>query len=298
MFRTLTSALFAAAVSAAAAKYEQNGADWGDLCANGKEQSPIDLTVGGAIENGKMEITGFNYFDFDVDSQYSTADVTHTTYFHPAALTENAEFQITFADGSQSYFTPLQFHFHAPSEHSVDGKLYDLEIHFVHTVKGSGNAGGTAATQGVLPGAVIGVFFDRAAGGDYENAFLTSLTNAIISKDAAKPSTVGVRAFLSGLDMSEYWSYDGSLTTPPCTEGLKWSVIKQVQPINETQLTFFTSRLAGNQAFASGKGNNRVVQPLNARKLYLAADVPVAGESGAASIFASAALAIAAVLAF
>ena len=298
MFRTLTSALFAAAVSAGAADYTQNGANWGDLCANGKEQSPIDLTVGGAIENGKMEITGFNYFDFTVNSSYKSDDLAHTTYFHPDALVENAEFQITFADGSQSYFTPLQFHFHAPSEHSVDGKLYDLEIHFVHTVKGSNKAGGTAAPQGVLPGAVIGVFFDRAAGGTYENAFLTSLTNAITTKSAATPTSVGVRSFLSGLDMSEYWSYDGSLTTPPCTEGLKWSVIKQVQPINETQLTFFTSRLAGNQAFASGKGNNRVVQPLNARKLYLAADVPVAGESGAASIFASAALAIAAVLAF
>lgn len=41
-------------------------------------------------------------------------------------------FEIDFSDGSKSLFTPLQFHFHAPSEHSVNGRLYDLEVHFVH----------------------------------------------------------------------------------------------------------------------------------------------------------------------
>lgn len=96
--------------------------------------------------------------------------------------------------------------------------------------------------------------------------------------------------------MSTYWSYDGSLTTPPCTEGLKWSVIKQVQPISDAQLVRFTARMADNQAFAGGKGNNRVVQPLNARELFIAADVPV--ESGSVSLFAGAAMAVVAAMAF
>jgi carbonic anhydrase len=70
--------------------------------------------------------------------------------------------------------------------------------------------------------------------------------------------------------MTEYWSYDGSLTTPPCSEGLKWTVIKQVQPISRAQLNKFTANLAGKNSFAEGKGNNRVTQPLLARKLYSA----------------------------
>ena len=45
-----------------------------------------------------------------------------------------------------------------------------------------------------------------------------------------------MRQFLSTVDMTDYWSYDGSLTVPPCTEGIKWSVIKSVQPISEAQL--------------------------------------------------------------
>ena len=90
MFRTLNAALLAAAVSAASGSYnyKQNGADWGDLCANGKEQSPIDLTEAGATKNGKMSLTGFNYFDVNINSQLKSTDPTYTTYFHPQTLYE------------------------------------------------------------------------------------------------------------------------------------------------------------------------------------------------------------------
>ena len=67
---------------------------------------------------------------------------------------------LTFADGSMSWFLPAQFHIHAPSAHTFDGVSRDLELHFVHTYVG-----------GAL-GAVIGVTFDRQAGGNTENYFL------------------------------------------------------------------------------------------------------------------------------
>jgi carbonic anhydrase len=67
---------------------------------------------------------------------------------------------LTFADGSMSLFVPAQFHLHAPSEHTFDGVSRDLELHFVHTYVG-----------GAL-GAVIGVSFDRKAGGNEDNFFL------------------------------------------------------------------------------------------------------------------------------
>jgi hypothetical protein len=68
--------------------------------------------------------------------------------------------------------------------------------------------------------------------------------------------------------MDEFWSYSGSLTTPPCTEGIKWSVLKNVQPISNAQLVKFTSLWAGNSAYAAGKGNNRAIQLLNGRTVY------------------------------
>ena len=124
---------------------------------------------------------------------------------------EDGEFHLNFADGTKSVFSPLQFHFHAPSEHSVDGKLYDLEVHFVHLYKESGDLG-----------AVIGIFFDKEEGGDYESEFLNNLW------DGGDEVVIQVESFLRNVDFSEYWNYPGSLTTPPCTEGIKWTVIKDV----------------------------------------------------------------------
>ena len=84
-----------------------------------------------------MEIIGYNYYDF-VKTGHSPTDFSRKIDFEDNALRQNAELQITFADESQSYFTPKQFHFHTPSEHTVDGNLYDAEVHFVHVYKGSG----------------------------------------------------------------------------------------------------------------------------------------------------------------
>lgn len=70
--------------------------------------------------------------------------------------------------------------------------------------------------------------------------------------------------------MDEFYSYDGSLTTPPCTEGVKWTVFTEVQPISPAQLKQFWSLWAGNYDYANGQGSNRQVQPLYDRQLYLA----------------------------
>ena len=56
---------------------------------------------------------------------------------------------------------------------------------------------------------------------------------------------MAIEDFLSGVDMSQFWSYDGSFTTPPCTEGINWIVIKEVQPISQSQLDRFKARLEG-----------------------------------------------------
>jgi hypothetical protein len=66
-------------------------------------------------------------------------------------------------------------------------------------------------------------------------------------------------------NMNDFYSYDGSLTTPPCTEGIKWSVLQTVQPISAGQLADYTNLWASKLDFAGGNGNNRAVQPWNYR---------------------------------
>ena len=109
----------------------------------------------------------------------------------------------------------------------MGGKYFDLEVHLVHQYKG---------TNGQL-GAVIGIFFDRGDGGEYDNDFIASLNFDKAVPDPGYPLTnVMLNDFLWKLDMSEYWTYSGSLTTPPCTEGIEWTVIKEVQPISLEQM--------------------------------------------------------------
>ena len=156
MKATFACALLGVAAQAAAGeyKYDTNGADWGDVdldnnvCDTGRQQSPINLVESGASKDDKMQIEGFNYYNSVVDPAWEAN--TATTIGLSEGASSSAELEITFPGGSKSSFTPLQFHFHAPSEHAHNGKLNDLEMHIVHQYQN---------TETEL-GAVIGVFFD------------------------------------------------------------------------------------------------------------------------------------------
>ena len=117
---------------------------------------------------------------------------------------------------------------------------------------------------------------------------MKSFFESVETKDeveAEKKVEAALNDFLKGVDMRRYWSYDGSFTTPPCTEGIKWSVITEVQSISSEQLKKLTARLADDPSFAEGKGNNRVVQAYHDRTVYYTGDVQ---EDTAASLFLSA----------
>ena len=159
--------------------------------------------------------------------------------------------------------SPLQFHFHAPSEHAVDGKLMDLEMHIVHQ-----------DTDGGL--AVLGIFFDQGMGGTDANSFIAAMQG---------DEGVNVMDMIEGLDTSAYWSYPGSLTTPPCSEGVKWTVLKDVQSIDDEQLAYFNDLWKDKAEFAQGNGNNRELMPINDRTLY-----SMGMESGAMWLGAAASL--------
>ncbi|MGA7978729.1 MAG: carbonic anhydrase family protein [Chromatiaceae bacterium] len=138
-------------------------------------------------------------------------------------------------------FTLKQFHFHAPSEHTVAGKSYALEAHFVH-----------ADPEGHL--AVIGVLLSEGE----PNADLAKLWAAMPTEvGAAKPLTIPVNPASLLPANRDYFRYNGSLTTPPCTEGVRWLVMKEPLSVSKEQVFELIQVLHGFK--------NRPVQPVNAR---------------------------------
>ena len=245
-------------VAMAAVDYTQAGANWEGDCATGKEQSPIDLKSATATSDLGLKLDGYNNYP-DLEGEPLDGKTFQVNDLNANDMA--GTMTLTFDDASSMEFQPLQLHFHGPSEHYIDGAKLDLEMHIVH-----------ADANGSL--AVLGIFFDRVKGGDANNAMI---------EDLKEKDGVPLKDVLDAMNTDSYWSYPGSLTTPPCTEGVKWTVLTEVQPISAAQLEWFKEFWTWGD---DDQGNNRVPQPLNARTLYIAGDSGAAwlGAAGAAIV--------------
>jgi len=120
----------------------------------------------------------------------------------------------------------LQFHFHHPSEHLLSGKAFDMELHFVHK-----------AANGAL--AVVGVFIQPGP----VNAGLAPIWAAMPTSETSAKSVAGVTIDPSALlpKARGYFRYMGSLTTPPCSEGLTWTVFRSPIQASPEQIRQFAA---------------------------------------------------------
>lgn len=201
---------------------------WSDLdpanatCAVGQQESPIDL---------KGAITA-DLGDLDIDWSPMVAAARDTGH----AIQLDASEGSTMAMGGQIYRL-LQFHVHQPAEHLLDGRRFPLEIHFVH-----------AGPDGIL--GVLGVFADVGVASAPLQAMIDSL-----GSPAAGPA-LDPNGFLpAGHD---FFRYEGSLTTPPCSETVDWVLLSGPTTVSQAQIDTF-ERLH--------PGNTRPVQPLHRRFL-------------------------------
>ena len=214
--------------------------EW-SLCAEGVEQSPIDLATATEIELSGMEIDTPSEQEVTVLNQAGVIDALdngHTIQIN----TKSAE-RMTVGDETYGL---VQFHFHAPSEHTVDGEHFPMEMHFVHQ-----------ADDGAL--AVVGVLIEESAQNPGIAPLWAQLTDAPGTETTVQiPAEFGEHIF-SG-DPTGVYHYDGSLTTPPCSEGVRWYVRKTPTQFSKDQIAAFTSIY---------DHNNRPVQALNERTLYL-----------------------------
>jgi carbonic anhydrase len=249
MNATRTSAILASTILAAASvalaeehahhwsyKGETGPAHWAKMekefesCGMGKTQSPIDIKTS-AVHAADLPEIVFAY----QPSPLRIVDNGHTV-------------QVTYAPGSfitvgDARYELVQFHFHHPSEEKVNGRHFDMVAHLVHK-----DAGGKLA--------VVAVPLVKGQ----QNALVATLWKNVPKEKGADRQVDSVTINAADLLPAKhaYYTFDGSLTTPPCSEGVRWFVLKT------------PTQLSAQEVAAFGKlypDNARPVQPLNGREV-------------------------------
>jgi carbonic anhydrase len=207
--------------------YGENGPDfWSELdpgysaCNSGSMQSPTDL--------GRQR--AYPHLDFDYDS-VTTGEIFNNGH---TIEVETEGDNTLWLDGKA--YELSQFHFHTASEHRVQGRGYDMEMHLVHTSQDGKNA-------------VVGVFLKR---GDSSGALAPifeslppiggELNVKYELEDSFDPA-----AFLPASD--KHYRYLGSLTTPPCTEGVEWVVMLEPITVLDEDMAQFAARISFNARY-------------------------------------------------
>lgn len=213
---------------------EEGPEHWGELdpsytaCSTGTSQSPIDVSA-----PAEQDLANIAF-------HYQPSEVNILNNGHTVQVNYDAGSYIKL-DGVR--YEVAQFHYHAPSEHAVDGKLFAAELHIVHK-----NADGGLA--------VVGILLDE---GEQNDAYQPFIENLPAEKSEVADAGVTINAAnLLPVEQTTF-RYSGSLTTPPCSEGVNWLLMTTPVKISAEQVEALASLFE--------EGNNRPVQPLNDRPL-------------------------------
>ena len=231
------------------------------------------ISNGFLINNGHtIMIHSNNDFNFDKSDEYTEINPSHHKHHiiqsslfaaskQMALKSVNMEYDGYIIISNVKYYLE-QFHFHSPSEHCIDNKYCDLELHFVHQSDGNELA-------------VLGVLFkvdESNVGHEFLNQFwkyLPSTQNGnkeYFFKKHLNNFKLDMKCIENEISNGSLLCYHGSLTTPPCSEGVKWFVLKQVQKISPSQLRKFRQCL-------NGINNVRPVQDIHNRVVTLCSHI-------------------------
>ena len=198
------------------------------LCASGRNQSPVNLT---RMVEANLRPLGLNY-------SVQAMEVVNTGYTVQVNFAPGGSLEV---DGRS--YSLKQIHFHSPSENGSYGEFYPLEGHLVHT-----DAAGNMV--------VVAVMYVE---GSYNRAFAVAWENMPLYAGGSAPLVGGSSAWEFLPVLHGYYRYNGSLTTPPCSEGVTWLVMKAPAEVSTSQLKQFQDVI--------GTPNSRPIQPLNSRMI-------------------------------
>ncbi|XP_022731633.1 alpha carbonic anhydrase 7-like [Durio zibethinus] len=224
---------------------EKGPARWGEIhpewsaCSNGSMQSPIDMS------NKRVKIVSHLG---KLKRSYKPSNATLRNRGHDMMLKWEGEAGAIEINGTE--YALQQCHWHSPSEHTINGRRYDLEVHMVHQ-----SADGKVA--------VVGIMYKIGR----PDSFLSSLVDhlAAITDVTEGERVVGVidpRHIKIG--SRKYYRYIGSLTIPPCTENVVWSIVRKVRTVTREQV-----RLLRVAVHDTSDSNARPLQSINNRSVQL-----------------------------
>ncbi|HSF45799.1 MAG TPA: carbonic anhydrase family protein, partial [Chitinophagaceae bacterium] len=210
------------------------------LCREGKHQSPVNIEKGTVTAGAR----------WNIDYKSSSIRIAHNE--HMNEIIDNGHtIQVTVDEGSTFTFDGKtyalkQFHFHTPSEHTLNGKHMPMEMHMVHQSADSSLA-------------VIGVLFKEVA---KPNENFTKIISHLPGKKGEsahlKSDSINLNVHMPRDNYA--YHYVGSLTTPPCSENVQWMVLRDQVGLSADQIEVFSSRIGP---------NFRPTQPLNDRSIKL-----------------------------
>lgn len=208
------------------------------LCGEGVEQSPVDIT--GYID-GEEPAVSFLYRT-DARRVANTGSFLRVEYGGESRLqVDDDEYRLD------------HLHLHYPSEHRIDGESFALETHLVH-VRASGEV------------AVVGVLYRTGAANPAIQAIIDAAPRPNEAGDASP--ALGAAAFLP--QTLGHYAYMGSLTTPPCSESVRWLVMSETGEVSRAQAETLAS-------MTGGGANNRPLQPLGNRSITVVSGGGAAG---------------------
>ena len=208
--------------------------NWENLCdgfsaCGGQAQSPINIITNEAIGDSNFIALEINY----ISTPVNIVNNGHTIQFN---VSGNNTISISDKD-----YKLLQFHYHAASEHTINGNHYPIEVHFVNQYSSSDYS-------------VVGAMFEEGTASELFTEYLAEFPES--KGEYTSANTIDLEKLLpSNLD---YYYYNGSLTTPPCSEIVNWYVLKTPIKASKEQIEKFAKIL---------HHNYRPVMPLNDRKV-------------------------------
>ncbi|XP_051120915.1 alpha carbonic anhydrase 7-like [Andrographis paniculata] len=218
---------------------------WGEIreewkeCTTSKMQSPID------IKNEKVQIVSYLG---RLETSYKPANATLVNRGH--------DMMIKWVDGAghieinRRLYELKQCHWHIPSEHTINGRRFDMEVHLVHQTKDNRTA-------------VIGIMYKIGRSDSFLSVMKQNLKIMAHTRDVKK--TLGIiDPRLIKFGSCKYYKYMGSLTTPPCTQNVLWTIVKKIRIVTEEQITMIR-----NAVHDELETNARPVQPINDRMVDL-----------------------------